>query len=199
MTPSTTPYMAEGGVAAVRSWPLTPTFNATPAGLPAIKRGAATFHSRAYPVFRRFSLGHIDAQHGAHLNQGSSRFHAQRSVFQSCRSAGSKVHHRCSCAHRLSRRFRQLFVDAFLASRLAEAAATTPKPSMSSDATDNTTRALRTGWPMPVLNQDCCRPLFEWFASKPEARQLVREACAAIRASSTPTISISKTIIKGAD
>lgn len=33
---------------------------------------------------------------------------------------------------------------------------------------------------MPALMQDDFRPLFRWFASKPEARRLVREAVARI-------------------
>jgi hypothetical protein len=35
---------------------------------------------------------------------------------------------------------------------------------------------LRTGWPAPALAQDDHRPLFRWFASKPDARRLVRDA-----------------------
>ena len=34
----------------------------------------------------------------------------------------------------------------------------------------------KTGWPAPALMQDDCRALFRWFASKPDARRLVREA-----------------------
>lgn len=39
----------------------------------------------------------------------------------------------------------------------------------------------KTGWPPPALAQDDCRPLFRWFASKPDARRLVRENCERIR------------------
>jgi hypothetical protein len=39
-----------------------------------------------------------------------------------------------------------------------------------------------TGWPAPPLMQDESRDLFRWFASKPDARRLVRQACAAILA-----------------
>lgn len=38
-----------------------------------------------------------------------------------------------------------------------------------------------TGWPAPPLMQDSSRPLFKWFASKPDARRLVRERCEEIR------------------
>lgn len=38
----------------------------------------------------------------------------------------------------------------------------------------------KTGWPMPELMQDDCRPLFRWFASKPDSRHLVRLAAAVI-------------------
>ena len=38
-----------------------------------------------------------------------------------------------------------------------------------------------TGWP-PGLLQDDCRKLSNWFASKPDARKMVREAAAAIGA-----------------
>lgn len=34
----------------------------------------------------------------------------------------------------------------------------------------------KTGWP-PGLLQDDCKPLSRWFASKPEARYLVRQVC----------------------
>lgn len=44
---------------------------------------------------------------------------------------------------------------------------------------------LKTGWPAPALAQDDHRPLFKWFASRLDARRLVREACAAIRAAAT--------------
>lgn len=37
----------------------------------------------------------------------------------------------------------------------------------------------RTGWP-PGLLQDDCKKLSRWFASKPDARRRVREACADI-------------------
>ncbi len=40
--------------------------------------------------------------------------------------------------------------------------------------------AEKTGWPMPELMQDDCRPLFRWFASKPDSRHLVRIAAAVI-------------------
>jgi hypothetical protein len=39
-----------------------------------------------------------------------------------------------------------------------------------------------TGWPPPALAQDDHYPLFAWFASKPDARRLVREHCARIAA-----------------
>ena len=38
----------------------------------------------------------------------------------------------------------------------------------------------RTGWP-PGMLQDDSRELSRWFASKPDARRLVREAVARIR------------------
>ena len=38
----------------------------------------------------------------------------------------------------------------------------------------------RTGWP-PGMLQDDSRELSRWLASKPDARQLVREAAARIR------------------
>lgn len=34
---------------------------------------------------------------------------------------------------------------------------------------------IKTGWPPPALLQDDCRKLFCWFASRPDARRLVRE------------------------
>jgi hypothetical protein len=37
-----------------------------------------------------------------------------------------------------------------------------------------------TGWPAPELAQDDCYPLFAWFASKPDALRLAREAAARI-------------------
>jgi len=37
----------------------------------------------------------------------------------------------------------------------------------------------RTGWP-PGLLQDDCRELFAWFASRLDARALVRRRCAEI-------------------
>jgi len=40
--------------------------------------------------------------------------------------------------------------------------------------------AEKTGWPMPELMQDDCRPLFRWFASKPDSRHLARIAAAVI-------------------
>lgn len=40
----------------------------------------------------------------------------------------------------------------------------------------------KTGWPAPALMQDDDRKLFRWFASKPDARRRVREACEAIEA-----------------
>lgn len=39
---------------------------------------------------------------------------------------------------------------------------------------------VKTGWPAPALMQDDSRPLFRWFASKPDARRLVRESVARI-------------------
>jgi hypothetical protein len=36
------------------------------------------------------------------------------------------------------------------------------------------TAPTKTGWPAPELAQDDCRGLFRWFASKPDARRLVR-------------------------
>lgn len=39
----------------------------------------------------------------------------------------------------------------------------------------------KTGWPAPALAQDDHRPLFRWFASKPDARRLVRAACVRIK------------------
>jgi hypothetical protein len=36
------------------------------------------------------------------------------------------------------------------------------------------TPPTKTGWPAPELAQDDCRGLFRWFASKPDARRLVR-------------------------
>lgn len=39
----------------------------------------------------------------------------------------------------------------------------------------------RTGWP-PGMLQDDSKELSKWLASKPDARQQVREACAQIRA-----------------
>lgn len=45
----------------------------------------------------------------------------------------------------------------------------------------------KTGWPMPALMQDDDPKLFRWFASKPDARRLVRENCERIkRASGKP-------------
>lgn len=41
-------------------------------------------------------------------------------------------------------------------------------------------REQKTGWPAPALMQDDSRPLFRWFASKPDARVLVRESVARI-------------------
>jgi hypothetical protein len=38
------------------------------------------------------------------------------------------------------------------------------------------TMPTKTGWPAPELAQDDCRGLFRWFASKPDARRLVRAA-----------------------
>lgn len=45
-------------------------------------------------------------------------------------------------------------------------------------------RALggKTGWPAPALMQDDHRPLFRWLARKSDARRLVRESAARIRA-----------------
>ncbi|WP_157266428.1 hypothetical protein [Azohydromonas aeria] len=45
-----------------------------------------------------------------------------------------------------------------------------------------TTTPEATGWPPPALAQDDCYPLFAWFASKPDARRLVREHCERIAA-----------------
>jgi hypothetical protein len=36
------------------------------------------------------------------------------------------------------------------------------------------TAPTKTGWPAPELAQDDCRGLFRWFASRPDARRLVR-------------------------
>lgn len=36
----------------------------------------------------------------------------------------------------------------------------------------------KTGWPPPALMQDDCRGLSRWFASRPDARRLVRLAAA---------------------
>jgi len=105
--------VAKAGVAAVRSCPLTQTFKAATPGLPAIKRGTATFHDHAYPIFHRFSLGYVEAQHGMHLHQRCSSLKAQRKAFQSCRSARSKCHLHCDCTHRASRRLQRPFVDDF--------------------------------------------------------------------------------------
>jgi len=41
--------------------------------------------------------------------------------------------------------------------------------------------APKTGWP-PGMMQDDSRKLFDWFASRPDARRLVRESAAAIGA-----------------
>ena len=38
----------------------------------------------------------------------------------------------------------------------------------------------KTGWPHPPLMQDDNYDLARWFSSKPEARWLVRQACAEI-------------------
>lgn len=40
----------------------------------------------------------------------------------------------------------------------------------------------KTGWPPPPLMQDDDRKLFRWFASKPDARRLVRESAQRIAA-----------------
>jgi hypothetical protein len=39
----------------------------------------------------------------------------------------------------------------------------------------------KTGWPVPALMQDGHRGLFRWFASKPDARRLVRESAERIK------------------
>jgi hypothetical protein len=44
----------------------------------------------------------------------------------------------------------------------------------------------RTGWPPPALAQDDDRKLFRWFASRPDARRLVREVAAALSQSRSP-------------
>jgi hypothetical protein len=38
----------------------------------------------------------------------------------------------------------------------------------------------RTGWPPSLLMQDDCKGLSQWFASKPDARRIVREVGAQI-------------------
>lgn len=40
---------------------------------------------------------------------------------------------------------------------------------------------LKTGWPPPALAQDDHRKLFAWFASKLDARRLVRSTSSSIR------------------
>ena len=42
------------------------------------------------------------------------------------------------------------------------------------------TEQAKTGWP-PGLLQDDCRKLTNWFASKPDARRLVREVADEIK------------------
>jgi len=56
-----------------------------------------------------------------------------------------------------------------------------------------------TGWPAPALMQDDCRGLFRWFASKPDARRLVREALARSTWSTRVTVRGDKTVRRGGD
>jgi hypothetical protein len=45
----------------------------------------------------------------------------------------------------------------------------------------------KTGWPLPALMQDDHRGLFKWFASKPDARRLVREEAERIKMVKAPS------------